>query len=298
VKVLLTGASGVMGRSTIPALQGAGHTVVGLCRTEKAVRVVAAQDAEPAKGDLYDQDALVRAMRGCDAVINFATRVPSGAGLMRPWAWRSNDRIRSHGAAVVAAAAHEAGIGRLVQQSLSYAYADHGDDWIDEHSAIELTRVTEHVVVAESQVDDFTRCGGEGVSLRFGQIAGPDGNSAWMLRRARAGSPIGIGTPDSWTHVIHVDDVGTAAVAALSAPPGAYNVGAEPVTRGDLADTLALVAGRSDSRFFSRAWLRMMGQRFEMLSRSQRVSSQRFGDKTGWYPQFPKLTPDWFDGVG
>jgi 2-alkyl-3-oxoalkanoate reductase len=35
-----------------------------------------------------------------------------------------------------------------------------------------------------------------------------------------------------------------------------------------------------------------------MVSRSQRVSSQRFCDRTGWHPQFPKLTPDWFDDVG
>jgi hypothetical protein len=34
-----------------------------------------------------------------------------------------------------------------------------------------------------------------------------------------------------------------------------------------------------------------------MVARSQRVSSQRFSDRTGWHPQYPKLTPDWFDHV-
>ena len=297
MKVLLTGASGVMGRSTIPALHDAGHTVLGLARSPQAAAVVAARGAEPVMADLFDAGALAQAMRGCDAVVNFATHVPVGFTILVPGAWRANDRIRSHGAGIVAAAAGEAGVGRLVQQSLSFVYADHGDDWIDEHSAIELTRASEHVVVAEGEIDDFTRSGGVGVSLRFGQIAGQDRNTAWLLRRARAGRPTGIGERDSWTHVVHADDVGTAAVAALTAPAGAYNVGAEPVKRGDLADTLALAAGREEGRFFSGAMMRLGGQRIEMVSRSQRVSSQRFCDRTGWHPQFPKLTPDWFDDV-
>ena len=286
-----------MGRSTIPALHDAGHTVVGLARSSKAAKVVAARGAEPVMADLFDAGALARAMQGCDAVINFATRVPIGFTMLLPGAWRTNDRIRSHGTGIVAKTAREAGVGRLVQQSLSFVYADHGDDWIDEHSPIELTRASEHVVVAEGEIDDFTRSGGVGVSLRFGQIAGPDGTTAWLLRRARAGRPIGIGARDSWAHVVHADDIGTAAVAALTAPAGAYNVGAEPVKRGDMADTFALVGGRKEGRFFSRPMMWLGGQRLEMISRSQRVSSQRFCDRTGWHPQYPKLTPDWFDGV-
>jgi len=246
--------------------------------------------------DLFDADALERAMRGCDAVVNLATHVPIGFTMLVHGAWRANDRIRSHGTRIVATAALQAEVGRLVQQSLSFVYADHGDDWIDEHSAIELTRASEHIVVAEGEVDDFTRSGGVGVSLRFGQMLGQDRNTAWLLRRARAGRPTGIGRPDSWTHVVHADDVGTAAVAALTAPAGAYNVGAEPVKRGDMADMFA--TGRDKGRFFSRAMIRLGGQRIEMVSRSQRVSSQRFCDRTGWYPRYPKLTPDWFDDVG
>lgn len=297
MKVLLTGASGVMGRSTIQALHGAGHTVVGLARSSRAAEVVAARGAEPVRGDLFDAERVTRAMRGCDAVVNFATSVPVGFTMLVPGAWRTNDRIRNHGAAVVAAAAREAGVDRLVQQSLSFVYADCGDDWIDEHSTIELTRASEPVVVAEGEVDDFTRAGGVGVSLRFGQIAGPDGTTAWLLRRAAAGRPIGIGARESWTHVVHADDIGTAAVAALTAHAGAYNVGAEPVKRGDMADMFAVVGGRKEGRLFSRPMMWLGGQRLEMISRSQRVSSQRFCDRTGWHPQYPKLTPDWFDGV-
>lgn len=286
-----------MGRSTIPALLDAGHTVIGLARSTKAAKAVAQRGAQPVVSDLFDPKALAEAMRGCDAVVNYATRVPVGFAMLRPGAWRANDRLRSHGTAVLVAAAREAGVARIVQQSLSFVYADHGDEWVDEHSDIELTRATEHVVVAESEIEGYTRDGGEGVSLRFGQIAGRDGNSAWLLRRARSGRPIGIGAPDSWAHVVHVDDVGAATVSALTVRAGAYNIGAEPVKRQDMVDTFALAGGRKEGRFFSGVTMKLGGQRLEMISRSQRVSSQRFCDRTGWYPQYPKLTPDWFDGV-
>jgi len=286
-----------MGRSTISALTAAGHTVVGTARSASAAEVVAEQGADPVRADVLDLDALTAAMRGCDAVVNFATRVPVGFAMLVPGAWRANDRLRSHGAGIVARAAQAAGVGRLVQQSLSFVYADHGDEWVDEQSAIELTPASEHVVIAEGEVEAFTRAGGTGVSLRFGQIAGDDRNTAWLLRRARAGRSTGIGHPDSWTHVVHTDDVGTAAVAALAVPAGSYNVGAEPVKRRDMADTFAQCGGRKEGKFFSTPMMRLGGQRIEMVSRSQRVSSQRFSDRTGWYPQYPKLTPDWFDGV-
>src|SRR5687768_14048852 len=120
-----------MGRSTIAALHDAGHTVVGLARSARSAAIVAAHGAEPVMGDLFDAASLVTAMRGCDAVFNFATRTPVGYTILVPGAWRANDRIRTHGTAIVAAAAQEAEVGRLVQQSLSFVYADHGDDWID-----------------------------------------------------------------------------------------------------------------------------------------------------------------------
>jgi len=50
--------------------------------------------------------------------------------------------------------------------------------------------------------------------------------------------------PEGWLHPLHTDDVGTAVVAALDAPSGVYNVGAEPVRRVDLLRGFADAAGR------------------------------------------------------
>lgn len=297
MKVFLTGASGVMGRATIDALHDAGHEVVGLARTSRTADQVAAAGAQPVLGDVYDRRAMITGMRGCDAVANLATKVPVGKGTLRPGSLKAIDRIRLYGSQVVADAAVHAGVGHLVQQSLSFIYADQGDDWIDERSPVDVTRATEPVVVAEENVRALDAAGGTSVSLRFGLITGDDPNTAWLFRRAAAGRSIGLGDEAGWMHVIHPDDVGSAVVHALTAPGGVYNVGAEPVQRRDYVDTIARAAGRSTGAFLPGWVLRIGAEKLEILIRSQRVSSQLFSDRTGWQPVHTKLSPEWFDDL-
>ncbi|MBC7631709.1 NAD(P)-dependent oxidoreductase [Aeromicrobium sp.] len=297
MKVFLTGANGVMGRSSIEALHRSGHDVVGLVRTPEGAAELKACGVEPCHGDLFDRETLVAGMRGCDAVANLATKVPIGKAALRPGSLKAIDRIRLHGSKVVADAARRADVNRIIQQSLSFIYADEHDNWIDEHSPIDVTRTTEPCVVAEAHMADFAVDGRESVSLRFGLVTGDDLNTAWLFRRAAAGRAIGLGLEDSWMHVVHPHDVGSAVVHALGAPGGTYNVGAEPVRRRDYVDTIAQAAGRREGHFLPRWILRLGGEKLEILTRSQRVSSQRFSDRTGWHPMYPKLTPDWLDDL-
>ncbi len=143
--------------------------------------------AQPHLGDIFDLEALTAGMHGCDAVANLATKVPVGTAALRPGSLKAIDRIRLHGSRIVTDAAQRAGVGRIIQQSLSFMYADQDDDWIDEHSPIDVTHATEPVVVAEENVKAIEAAGGTAVSLRFGLIAGNDRNTAWLFRRAAAG---------------------------------------------------------------------------------------------------------------
>ena len=295
MKVFVTGASGVVGRAAVRSLLEAGHTVTGVVRSESAHRAVAELGAATCEVDLFDAEAMADAMRGSDAVANLATKVPVGAQALRPGSLDEIARLRIHGSRVVAEAATAAGVPRIVQQSLSFVYADAGDDWIDEDALVAVTRAAEPVLVAEDHMAAFTRAGGAAVSLRLGLITGDDANTRWLLRRARAGRRFVVGATSSWMHVLHPEDAGTAVTAALAAPPGVYNVGAEPVTRGDYSDVFAAVTGGPPARRLPRWVVRVGSDKLEMLTRSQRISSQRFSDRTGWYPRHPKLTPEWLD---
>ncbi|MFY0407192.1 NAD-dependent epimerase/dehydratase family protein [Solicola sp. PLA-1-18] len=294
MRVFVTGATGVMGRAAVHALHSAGHDVVGLARDADGAEVLSAMQVRPATGNLFDRDSLVAAFWDCDAVCNMATHIPVGGPSMRPRAWRLNDRIRSEGSRVVAEAARLAGVKRLVQESVSFVYADGGEEWIDEECPVAVTRAAEPVVLAETHTERFVGATRDGVVLRFGHIVGDDGLTRWRLARARSGHAVGMGRPDSWTHLVHPDDVGSSVLAALTAPSGTYNVGAEPVRRTDVVAAFAEAAGADEGSFYRRSVLRLGGERLEWLMRSQRVSSRRLARSTGWKPCEDQFGVHWF----
>ncbi len=296
MRILLTGANGVMGRAVIGPLLAAGHQVRGLVRSESAAKLVQAAGADPVRGDVLEHASMVSALTGCDAVVNFATHIPVGFKMFVPGSLSQVNRIRTIGSQVVVDAALEVGVEKIIQQSLSFIYVAAGDDWIDEATPIDVTLVTEPLVIAEENTRRIEQAGGQAVCLRYGLISGDDPNSRYFVRRAKRGKAIGFGDPDSWMHVVHPDDVGTSTVAALTAPSGAYNVGAEPIRRRNYVDAIANAGGRASGRFY-RDWLfGVTADKLELLARPQRVSSQLFSDRTGWQPSRPKLSQEWFDG--
>jgi nucleoside-diphosphate-sugar epimerase len=298
VKIFLTGASGVMGTSAARALVHAGHDVAGLARSQAKAACLAELGVTPVEACLFEPAELTAAFTGYDVVCNLATHVPVGLGaMMRPGAWRDNDRIRVEGSRAVAEAAGEAGVRRLIQESTSLVYADGGDEWIDEQSPVTVTRATEPAAVAETNAMSFAAPGRDAVVLRLGSIMGDDPLTRWRFARARSGQPVGIGDPFGWTHVTHRDDVGAAVVSALSAPGGVYNVGADPVRRQELNSAFCHAAGKGHASYLPRAVVRLAGYRLEPLTWSHRVSSRLFGEAAGWRPQHPEFDEAWLSGV-
>jgi nucleoside-diphosphate-sugar epimerase len=297
VKVFVTGATGVMGRSVVRALLAAGHDVIGLARDPDKAALLDAMDVMSVRGTVFDMERLAEAMEGCDVVCNLATRMPVGWSGMRPGAWRAGDRLRSEGSRIVAGATRRAGVTRLIQESVSYLYADAGDEWITETSPVAVNSATEPVILAETAVESFRGGGRDSVVLRFGGIVGDESLTRWRLRRARAGRPFGLGAPDGWTHVVHVDDIGTAVVAALRAPSGIYNAGAAPIRRSDLVAAYGRVAGLGDGAFLSRFMQRLGGERLEPMTRSQRVCSAALARAAAWQPKHPEFGAEWLAEV-
>ncbi len=287
----------MLGRAVVPALVQAGHQVVALARTPQRAAVAEGLGAESRVGSIFDADGLVGLLEGCNAVCNLASHVPVGYTTALPWAWKVNDRLRTDGVRRLLAAAKSAGVRRVVQESVSYLYADAGDDWIDERSLLGINPATESASVGESLVEDFT-CGSRtGIVLRFGTVVGDDGLTRGRLRAARHGRPIGLGAPEGWAHLVHTDDIGPAVLSALTAPSGVYNVGASPVRRADVVQGYAQAVGRSGGDFLGPLMLRLAGPRTEPLTRSLRVSSSAFAASTGWVPQRRDFDVSWLEAA-
>lgn len=282
MRVAVAGVDSVVGRCAVPGLEAAGHEVVRLGRGLTS---------------LLDVDATSAAMRGCDALVNLSAQIPVGAAARWQRTWRTHDLLRSEGVRKLVTAARAAGVRRVVQQSVSFVYADQGEDWVTEESPVCVTCATEPASVGELAVQDFASTCRSGVVLRMGLVLGDSRLSRWSLRAAAAGRSVGLGAPDGYIHVIHSDDVASAIDAALGVPSGVYNVGAQPVRRADLVAGYAAAAGRESGTFAGPVMSRIGGKRLEPLTRSLRVSSELFAGRTGWAPRRDSFDAGWLDAA-
>ena len=295
MRVFVAGGTGAVGGHTIPALVRKGHSVTALARTPQKAAALTAQGATPVSVSLFDRSALTTVFTDHDAVVNLATAIPSMSRWMSTKAWRLNDRIRTKGSAAIVDAALAAGVDRVVQESVSMLYRDHGARWVDEDAPIDRYPMARANLVAEANVHRFSVAGGTGIVLRFGWFYGPGAaHSEQLFALARSHLGLVLGPPGSYVSSIYVADAGAAVAAALYTPAGTFNiVDDEPLTKREYTDALARAAGAA-------MWLRgpgraasVFGDQLTSLTRSLRVSNARFRAATGWAPRYPSAREGW-----
>ncbi|MBD2867139.1 NAD-dependent epimerase/dehydratase family protein [Paenibacillus arenilitoris] len=220
MKILVAGASGVVGRALVPMLVEQGHEVTGTTRTGNYAVELSRLGAQPVVLDMFDREAAFRVIRGIrpDAVIHQLTSL--GA---RDFA--EHARLRVEGTRNLVDASLEAGARRMVAQSISWAYAP-GEGPAQEDQPLHLDAAmprkltVDSVHALESAVAEMP----EHVILRYGLFYGP---GTWyapdglMAEQAREGQ---LPATDGVSSFIHVQDAALAAVQALNWPPGCYNI--------------------------------------------------------------------------
>ncbi len=268
----------MLGRNLLPLLEQRGHSVRALIRDN---RLALSAGVETMQGDLLDANTaaiLPQIMAGCDAAIHIATAIPRD--FAAPGAWDTNTRLRTDGTRRLLAATLAAGVRRYIQQSIVMAYADGGDNWLDENTPFDpspahagtVAPVREmEAMVREAASDKLACC-----ILRGGQFVGPGTMQDDLVARLRAGQVVIAGNGSNFISPIHVADMATAVVAALErAPAGSiFNIVDKPLRNGEYMDGLADRLGVAHSP-------RNLAL---PLPPSYRCTNQAAGETLGWTP--------------
>jgi nucleoside-diphosphate-sugar epimerase len=292
VKVLVAGATGVLGRAVVPVLQEAGHEVTGLAGSPRRLddvptRVVVA--------DLLDRAATASALDRAapDAVVHLGTAIPA-----RPEPRRferqmdTTNRLRREGTFNLVEAA---GSARLVLQGTALYYRPGSSTpaheqrpfWTD--GPTPLRPAVRAMLDAERQV----RLAG-GAVLRFGHLYGPGthlGSGGRLTELVRSGRFPIVGDGGSVFSFIHVDDAASAVRAALeTGASGAYNiVDDEPAPVRDWLVHLARTLGAPAPRRVPVGIARLLTGRWSVatLTSLTGASNDLARSDLGWEPSRP-----------
>lgn len=212
-RIFLAGAAGVIGRRLAPLLIEAGHHVTGTTRSDATATALRDAGVTPVVIDIFDAKAVEEAVKAArpDVIVHQLTDLGGGDPFKDPTILERNARIRREGTPNLVRAALEAGVSRIVAQSIAFAYAP-GPVPQDETAPLDLAATGTRsvsvggVVALEHAVLETP--GVTGVVLRYGLLYGPG-----------AGSPEPKGPSP-----VHVDAAAQAALLALDAGSGIYNI--------------------------------------------------------------------------
>ncbi len=244
-EVLLTGATGVIGRELVPALTHAGWSVRALVRGDAQAEQVRRQGARPVSGDLLDAESVRRAGDGIDAVLHFATAIPRDR--QAPGAWEANDRLRIQGTQNLIGAARAGHARRVVAQSVVMLYGDHDDAWIDEDTPIDPSppahlRSAAMLERAVLDAEDLAP-----IVLRGGLLLGSGtGTGEQLLDTARTGRLALDGDGEHFLSLVHPADLAQAVLLALDHAPSRTILNVvddEPVRQRELYAAAAQLTG-------------------------------------------------------
>ncbi|HYC53764.1 MAG TPA: NAD(P)-binding oxidoreductase [Candidatus Binatia bacterium] len=280
-RIAIVGATGVYGRHLVPRLAAAGHRLRALVRKPHAATIATACGAEVRGADIFDEASLRTGLEGCDLVVNLATSLPSPGSSSGDYA--HNDRLRREATPILVRACHDAGVARIVQQSIAMTHAGGGDAWADEttfHDVGSQGVAAAAIDAVRSMEASIAASGLDWLILRGGLFYGPGtGFDEDWFGRARAGKLRIPGDGSDYVSLLHIADMAAATVAAIERWPSrqALIVADDgPTTWRDLFHYVAALAQSAPPQDGGRS-----------MMPSFRVSNQRARQTLSWSPVYP-----------
>jgi nucleoside-diphosphate-sugar epimerase len=276
--VAVLGGNGVYARHLIPRLVAAGHQVRALVRRPEAAGVARACGAEVRVADVFDEEGVCEALRGCEVGVHAATSLPGPSGRGD---FQANDELRARGTPSWVRACVRAGVTRVVQQSIAMVHAA-GEAWADEDTDAGpvADETAARAIAAARQMEACAA--GSGLAqlvLRGGLYYGPGtGLDDDWFARARAGKLRLPGDGSAFVSLVHIADMAEATALAIARWPARQALiisDGQPVRWRELFGYVAAAVG---------AEAPPPGGRLGFPS--FRVSNARAREALGWAPRY------------
>lgn len=306
MKILVAGATGVLGRQLVPRLVERGHDVFGMTRSPSKRELVKRLGATPVVADALDPSAVGKAVGEAepDVIVHQLTALTGAFGDRNiERAFEATNRLRVEATDHLLAAGRAVGVRRFVAQS----YAGNGipfartggpvkteDAPLDPNPPEALQATYEAIRHLEEAVVGATWT--EGVVLRYGSFYGPGtafafdppGEYAAAIQKRRL--PIVGGGTGVWSF-IHVEDAAVATVAAVErGRHGIYHiVDNEPAPVSEWLPVLAEALGAKPPRRVPR-WLGRLvaGEPVAvMMTEARGASNAKAKRELDWTLQYP-----------
>ncbi|NGO44796.1 NAD-dependent epimerase/dehydratase family protein [Streptomyces ureilyticus] len=306
MRVLVTGATGVIGHPLVGALRARGHEVSALVRQGSRARAPEADQVVVA--DALDREAVLSAVSEArpEVVVHQMTALRSMHD-DPPGAFALTRRLRTEGTAHLVEAARAAGARRLVAQSIAFAAAPASVPVVDEDAPLYVDAPDPgwaSTVQAVAELERLVLGSGPdlaGVVLRYGSLYGPrtayarNGGTAQAVLAGRFPLPRdGAGIMS----FLHVEDAVGATVAAIESDvTGVFHVtDDDPAPAAQwLPHYARTLAGPSPRTIPAELAPRMLGWYMtHQLTAAHGASNDRARTALGWKPQ----RPSWRDGLG
>ncbi|MBO0815375.1 MAG: NAD(P)-dependent oxidoreductase [Actinobacteria bacterium] len=294
MRVLVVGASGVVGNHLVPQLRQRGYEVTGTTRSPGKAGRLRALGAEPVVLNALDPKAVCQVVAAArpDAVIYQATAL-AGISDFKHFdaSFGPTNRLRTEGIDILLAAAREAGVRRVVAQSYaSHRYAREGgwvkteDDPLDPAPPAAMRQTLAAMAHLDTAV---TQAGG--IALRYGNFYGDPGDGWPTIMRARKFPIVGDGA-GVWSH-IHLHDVAAATVLALDYDgPAIYNIADdEPAPSRVWLAELAKIVGAKPPQHYPRLMARLFAGEAPviMATESRGAANAKAKRELGWTLRYP-----------
>lgn len=303
MRVLVVGATSVLGRPLLSALRDAGHEVSGLTRSRAKAAEIERRGARAAIADVFDLRGLTAAITSVEpeAVISLLVTLPRN-GPLRATQVHPNLPLWAEGVPNLIAASRHAGARRLLAESFvfAYGYGQYGPEPLTESTELTggaviagqaqilagLRRMEQAVVSAE---------GLDGIVLRYGGFHGAGvPMTATMAKALRYGLPMLPGGGHALLPFIELNDAVRGTAAALSRGRGGqiYNlVDNQPAELRDYATALSASVGGPPPRSIPLWLLRPVAPYMACVLDHTRlpVSNEKARQVLAWEPRYPSF---------